>query len=293
MQGLGTWRVGVFLLAVLACGAAAATLELPERPANAPSGSELIPLIERMTLDDREGRLWNAILRGNVPAWNRRFIPLQFSQVLNGSNHTVVFHVLPEYLAVGSDDDYFLAPMTPRLGQRLADRLGCMLPTRKMVNIIWTNATVKLKPQPIPPSDAMITVPVFAAHNSMIREQRNQHTNSHPFGALVAGHKKDVVISSRIYTNFSTATRRPVVIYGWHNTSGQPIQPLYNGHSETYADYSHGIRLVLKDASLNGTMVSIPALLMSDETAAFFSDEGAAEGTNNGVIATPGYREFP
>src|SRR5690606_12832451 len=105
--------------------------------------------------------------------------------------NTATYHVTPDYLAVGSDTDYFLTPMTPLLAQRLADRLGATLPTRKMVNQIWTNAAVKLSPSPIPPSDEMITVPVFAQHNAMVRTQRDATTNTHPLGALVAGTKKD------------------------------------------------------------------------------------------------------
>jgi hypothetical protein len=110
---------------------------------------------------------------------------------------------------------------------------------------------------------------------------------------LVAGHKKDVVISSKIYTNFATRVRKPVVIYGWHYPSGRPIQPLYNGHRESYVDYSHGIRLVSDKALVNGQAVSVSNLLTNPATAALLSDEGVAEGTTNGVIAVPRYAVEP
>ena len=48
----------------------------------------------------------------------------------------------PDYLAVGSDDDFFRMPMTPVLGQQLADLTGCSLPTRKMVAAIYAQAAV-------------------------------------------------------------------------------------------------------------------------------------------------------
>ncbi|MFH0991594.1 MAG: hypothetical protein V1799_16430 [bacterium] len=63
-----------------------------------------------------------------------------------------------------------LAPMTPLLAQRLCAALHCSLPTKKMVDDIYRAAPVKLAPQPIPPSGAMITVPVFAAHNDSVRQ---------------------------------------------------------------------------------------------------------------------------
>lgn len=278
--------------AVLAIAHAAfcEALPLPARAPEAASGSELVQIIERMSLEQRERWVIREVAAGNVPSWNRTFAPITWTQQIGGSNYTVVIKVLPEYLALGTDSDYFLCPMAPIAAQRLADKLDCVLPTRKMVNLIWTNASIKLNPQPIPPSDQMTTVPVFAQHNLMVRQQRDQHTNAHPFGALVSGHKKDVVISSKIYTNFATAARQPVVIYGWHYTSGAPIQPLYNGHSETWADYSHGIRLVHRLVTINGTSVPITNVLTDPVLAKLLHDETVAEGAADGIIAAPNYR---
>ncbi len=47
------------------------------------------------------------------------------------------------------------------------------------------------------------------------------------------------------------------MIYGWHQLNGTPIQSTYNGHIETYADYSHGIRLVLREGKINGADISL------------------------------------
>ena len=65
--------------------------------------------------------------------------------------------------------------MTPLLAQRLADGLGCILPTRRMVDQIYAAATCRLAPAPIPPSPEMTTVPVFALHDSMVTGQRAAH----------------------------------------------------------------------------------------------------------------------
>ena len=206
-----------------------------------------------------------------MPGWLRTLKPINTSI----SGHTATYYVTPDYLAIGSDADYFLEPMTPLLAQRLADRMGYSLPTRKMVNQTWTNATVKLTPQSIPPSGAMTTVPVFADHNEMVRTQRDTFTNAHPFGALVSGDKKDVIVSGLIYTNFANgpSITKPVVIYGWHYTSGSPIQPAYNGHEETYADYSHGIRFVQMNLTVDGGSNTVTNVLTSATLAGLLSDE--------------------
>jgi len=263
----------------------AQSLNLPPRPAGAPNGTQFTQLITALSRDERETRILSEVLRGNVPDFLRTLVPIHVS---NGS-HTGTYYVTPDYVAIGDDADYFLCPMTPLLAQRLCDLMGCTLPTRKMVNQIWTNAAVKLDPQPIPPSPQMITVPVFAWHNFLVRTQRNASTNIFPPGTLVGGDKKDVIISARIYTNFATAVTKPVVIYGWHESDGSPIQPLYNGHEETYADYSHGVRLVPMAMTVDGSEIQVSNVLTSATLAPLLSDDGPGEGTTGGVIPLPRY----
>ena len=89
-------------------------------------------------------------------------------------------------------------PLSPIMAQKVADLVHCSLPTRKMVDDIYHVATVKLVPSPIPPGPAMGTVPVFIQHNETVMKQRQEQLHDHPLGALVAGHKKDVVISNKL-----------------------------------------------------------------------------------------------
>jgi hypothetical protein len=108
-------------------------------------------------------------------------------------------------------------------------------------------------------------------HNEMVKDQRAAFLNGFPLGSLAAGHKKDVIISHKIYGNPSPER---VVIYGWHYQNGDPIQPVYSGHDNEYADYSHGIRLVQDSVLVNGEMRRISELLKDPELSALFSDEG-------------------
>jgi|GEM_PF-2058318 hypothetical protein len=117
----------------------------------------------------------------------------------------------------------------------------------------------------------MTTIPVMWDHNNTVKAQRAEELTEEPLGALVAGHKKDVIISNRIYGNSS----KRVVIYGWHFTNGNPIQPVYAGHAEAYADYSHGIRLVRDSVLINNQMYRISEILTNFEKASLFSDEGS------------------
>ena len=257
------------------------TLPLPPRPQNAPKGRAFITQITNLTREERETQIFNQIVSGNIPDFLRNLVPVNVTQTIGGGQHTAIFNVTCDYLAVGADDDYFLTPMTPLLAQKIADTLNCILPTKKMVDDIYGAATVKLRPQPIAPSDAMITVPVFAQHNDSVWTLRQPLLSEHPLGQLVGGTKKDVIISNKIYNDLKPAVPKPVVIYGWHKLDGTPIQPVYNGHGETYADYSHGIRLVQKTLTLDGNQQNIPAVLNDASLHVLLSDEG--------LISTPRY----
>jgi hypothetical protein len=249
----------------------AQVLNIPPRPANALKESVFVSMITPLSLLDRENAIYTQVVTGNIPDFMRTLSPVTVNATISGTNHTATYYVTPEYLAIGADDDYFLMPMTPTLAQRIANKLQCNLPTKKMVDGIYATAAVKLRPQPIPPSGAMITVPVFKQHNDSVWQLRKDQNSAHPLGALVGGHKKDVVVTNKI--NNPTPTGR-VAIYGWHQLSGAPIQPLYTGHGDTYADYSHGIRLVQLTMKVDGADKSITEVLNDPNLAGLLSDEG-------------------
>ncbi|MGB2958923.1 MAG: hypothetical protein WBD30_08540 [Bacteroidota bacterium] len=254
--------------------ASAQTLRLPPRSPEAPTGSAFAASVMTLPRETREEQILVQISMGNVPHHTRNLVPLTLTETIDSVEQTITYYVLPDYLSIGSDDDHVLIPMTPLLAQAIADTAGCILPTRKMVNDIYHASPLKLRPQPIPPSAAMVTVPVFIQHNDSIRCQRRTDFANVPPGTMVAGHKKDVIISNAMYTNLKPSVPRPVVIFGWHRLDGVPIQPLYNGHVESYADYSHGIRLVQKSAVLNGLPVDLNDVLTDPVFCKLVSDEG-------------------
>ena len=262
---------GPFLLVLMgfAFGGIAQVLELPPRATNAPDGDEFVKQIAALDLARRDQAVADEFLAGNVPNFLRKFCPVTVTAVAGGVTNTATFFVAPDYLAIGSDDNYFLAPVAPGAAQRIADQVHCLLPTRKMVDATYAAADVKLAPAPIPPTPAMTSVPVFARHNETIRAQRLACAALHPLGALVAGHKKDVVICARL----AEVTNR-VAIYGWHQTNGLPIQPLYLGHVSSWVDYSQCVRLVAQAMLVNGVQKSVTEVLADPKLNVLLSDEG-------------------
>ncbi|MSU25058.1 MAG: hypothetical protein EXS32_14720 [Opitutus sp.] len=264
-----TRLLALFTLGVIS-PAADAEITLPARPPEAATGEEFAARLTPLDLAAREAAVIVEVKRGNVPGFWRRFVEVKIA----GAS----FFGSPEYLCIGADDDFLLMPVTPATAQLLADFLGCVLPTRKMVDAIYRAAPLKLTPSPLPPSAAMTTVPVFAEHNAIVREQRMAALASHPPGTLVAGHKKDVVLTPQLATSPGK-----VAIYGWHRPDGVAIQPLYLGHTASWVDYSHGVRLVRREMTVNGAPTTVAAVLADAKLSTLLSDEG--------VITEPRYRE--
>ncbi len=253
------------------------TLNLPARQATALSGSQFEATIASATLSltNRENMIYAQVSAGNVPNFYRTLTAVTSTATISSVTQSVTYYVVPDYLAIGCDTNYFLMPMSPMLATRINNLTATTLPTRKMVGDIWLAASVKLAPQPLTAGPLMSTVPFFAHHDSIVGQQRATFSNA--LGSLVSGDKKDVVISNSIYT---TANR--VIIFGWYYQNGSYIQPMTNVHADTYMDYSHGIRLVQNACMLNGiTPTTIQTILESSTLNTLLSDEG--------VISQPWY----
>lgn len=254
-------------------------LDIPERKQNAMSGSAFANHISNMGIEAREQAVVNAIMEGNVPGFSRTLQGLDYSLTIAGKQNNVRFFVLNDYMAIGSETDYFYIPLTPSSAQFVATKLNCTLPTSKMVDLTYKGAQIKLNPQPIPPSNKMTTVPVFLNHTDLVKSQFTQLGMERTASKRIAGHKKDIIISNKIYSSDRNFER--VVIYGWHRSDNDPIQPVYNGHGAMYADYSHGVRLVADTAYVNGSPMLVRDILNDPILSLLLSNEG--------VIAKPWY----
>ena len=231
---------------------------IPARPEKSLGGNAFAETIADLPPKAREAAIIQEIVRGNIPEFQRKFCTVRAGRC--------TYQVMPDYLAIGSDDDYVRMPMTPASAQAIADVFGCSLPTRKMVNDIYAAAEVKLEPKPL--TEQREAVRTFVQHNQIIQEQ----LGGKPPGKLVAGDKKDVVISNRLKEKPNR-----VAIYGWHKLDGKPIQPLYVGHGDFYADYSHGIRLVKREVLVDGKARDIGEVLKDPKLCELLSDEGPIE----------------
>jgi hypothetical protein len=235
----------VLLCVACAAGERAPELDLPPRPGDAPGGTELLRDLSNLDLEPREERLYAEVSRGNVPTWLRQLVRVEMNGEVDGRVHRVTFWTAPDYLAVGSDTDFVLVPLSPRTARRVADRVGGSLPTPGMVDAVWSSARVRLAPIRIPPDEFLATVQYFDRHDRLVRAQRG--LRGVPPGVFVAGHKLDVVLPSTHPGNTPAAA-----IYGWHRPDGHPIQSLTTDLPDDWVNYNLGIRLVDRSILVDG-----------------------------------------
>lgn len=188
------------------------------------------------------------IFAGNIPSFFKKFVPVhvQITDSSTGKMIKATYYVAPDYLSVGTNNDWARINITPYAAQKIADSFNCFLPTRKMVDDIHKAAKVKL--EPVPMYALRDSTPTMYHHHLIVEGQRKGRKG------LISGIQKDVVISGKISrdTTPKKIGAQRVAIYGWHKLDGKPIQPLYTGHIYWWVDYSQGIRLVYRKIKVDG-----------------------------------------
>lgn len=247
------------------------TAKIPPRAPQAMNGSQFIQHVAAMEPEERESAIVAEILNGNIPTFLRNLAPIEITSSLDPRGRARVsatLCVIPDYLAIGSDEDFVRMPMNLRSGTTIARQFGFILPTDKIVDAVHQQAAYQFSPQPLKPGPRMVLPDYFRMHDRRIREQGLR--DGVPAGTFVAGHKKDVVLS-----NILNQRRGRIAIYGWHYRDGTPIQPLSTAHHAGYADYSHGIRLVSQFLVIDGRRYSVYDVLRDERRAELLNADGA------------------
>lgn len=227
-------------------------------------GREFYKIVTTWKWKERDSLAVKEILAGNIPSFLKKFVRIHTSIIDSATGKEIhgYYFVSPDYISIGTDDDWARIPMTPMAAQQIADSFHCFLPTRKMVNDIYKQARIKLEPVPLYAfRDSSVTM---WQHHLIIEGQRKLKKG------LIAGIKKDIVLSGMV-------SRYPKLnheaIYGWHQLDGKPIQPLYIGHINWWVDYSHGIRLIYEKVYVNGKALFYTDVLSSPLLKGLLCDE--------------------
>ena len=247
------------------------------RSKKAVKGSVFMEKIKSMTYLEREPLVIHEIESGNTPDFCKKFVDVTF----HNNGHVCTIQVLPDYLAIGSNDDFCRIPVSPETAQTIADYFGCSLPTTRIVDSVSKVAVYRIAPIPhVPVGNKNELVDMFILHNQEIEKALTACGSGWNRSAnIVDGLKKDIVITNRLQT-----APGKVAIYGWYKLDGKSIQPLYLGHVHWYMDYSHGVRLVNSLVMLDGKPSTIQAVLKDSTLYPLLSSEA-------GVMDQPRYNQ--
>lgn len=247
-----------------------------DKPAATMTGDNFIRRADTTDFWTLEDRIVEAVTSGQVPDALRHFRKITFTTPVVDSveilrrRHKVEIWVLPDYVAIGTNDDYVRMPMGPLAAQRIADALDCTLPTTYLVDRIAEASEGHIDIFPFRPLGSRNCQPiVFQDSNNAINALFKAH--GYHFGQFISGLKKDIVITYKIMT--LTEYDRNVAIYGWHHPDGRAQQPLFVRHGNFYVDYSHGVRLIYNKVKIDGVEYNIREILESPELYRLLSDE--------------------
>lgn len=244
------------------------TLLLPDRPANALSGSDFVLKIDNMGMWKMDSLMVREILSGNVPSFMRTFREVTYDR--NG--HIITFWTLPDYLSIGSDDNYIRVPMSSLAAQEIADSLYCSLPTALLVDKIFEASEGAIDPFPFRPKDGRNSYPITYEDSDHAIKALFK-AKGYKSGDMISGLKKDIIITEKITSD--TSRLNHVTIYGWHYPDGHRIQNPTNIHINYYADYSHGVRLLHRIVLIDGISHDIQDVLKDSTKYFLLSDESS------------------
>jgi hypothetical protein len=267
----------------------------PTRPPTALKGSEFgkrwLSNTAPADWGGREDAIARELTSGNVAPYLWQWKEI----VARESSPRAVYLVMPDVLAIGSDTDFLRIPMDAITAQRVADHYACLLPTAKMVNQIFEQASAQLvsitkqynwreTSRTDPEPDRSIKGSAMAGyiiHHDLIEAQLKGRSRDQ----LVAGHKKEVIIAPGMEAN-------PDKLYfcGFHHPTkrgpGNPNGFFQRGsgpsiHPSSFADYAQGVRLVNPYMTIDGETKLVADVLKDRSRCLLIS---------SGVIAKPGYR---
>ncbi len=218
-------------------------------------------------------------------------VPLQAIEVQAGG-HVGVFHVFSDALKVGG----VRVNVSADLQQQIADRLGALLLTPRLADLVWQNRVVDLDPKPMS---------ITSSTAAMI-EQSNKIENAIPDsdkGQPVNTVGKHWVLVKSIFSD-SAKSKRKAANYGWHfqgsnfqGIKGEPtvslpgvrvIQGVGTVHDMSHTDYSQICQLVLRSCTVDGEERDLADIYTDPELAALVSHEGPLPGYRQ-----PGVGESP
>jgi len=213
--------------------------------------------------------------------------------------HTAKFYVFDDALKI----DGVRINVTADTQQQLADKMGCMLLTAKLADLIWLQAEFRLVPKP---RTITSSTKAMIEHSAEIDDQLKRLSNPAGLCSTVGKHW---LIDEKLKNGSNKA-----VNYGWHVPGTQLKGNRWKGiscgvcasliidpdtkqyarliqgrslfHSDTHSDYSQTCVLVARECIINGSKKDLQEILKDPELAYLANHTGPLD-----IIRQPGSPE--
>ena len=253
-----------------------------------------IPMLSKLGLAE--------MLKGNMPPFLDQRIACHTEAVIDGGYYKLTYYVKPNYLAIGTDADFILWPLSIIDLQNFCDAFVMtaasdptdksskyFIPPKKIVFNNWLASTCKIPPQALGASDQM-TWPVKIGE-----EQARINAAMIKAGCQITdfSRAKKAYISAPNMANTGGPTKEGVLHFtGWYGTqqiipnerkvgewNGQTVYGVQGGddtggHEASYADYSHGCDVVYYDCDVNGMAFEFDQICTHPKLHVLVSDQG-------------------
>jgi hypothetical protein len=240
----------------------------PERSAQF-SGSDIAAMMEVLEGDHREDFILEQVRNGCVPD----FMRVASQIILTGAGGMVGnLEVCPDYLCLGTDDDYIYAQCSIVTAQKIADEIGAMLPTKKIVDEVWKQAAGKIDIVTQTPDKKMVTSPVFLKQSRDVIAKRLEL--GLPLGSLQDGGFKNYILVPGLQ-----ARPGQTCIYGFHRkATNRPVQdPNLSAHDKNYVDYSQCPRFMALEMFVGDDLLNVADVLAHVLLHVLVTSDGASK----------------
>jgi N-acetyl-anhydromuramyl-L-alanine amidase AmpD len=225
-------------------------------------GSEFVATLPVDPTPQREKAIFDAVTGG---AAHVSWVPLTIS----AGGHEATVYVTEDVVGVGDASDWVRVNVNMTTAQYIADRLGAVLPTAKLSDIIFQAAAFRLTPCLQKPDAAMAKTPRMLRHHTEVEAKRAGRTG------LVSTVGKDWVITDKLKGHPDRAAN-----YGWHDKrapNGKLWQGVGLAHNRFHVDYSQVLRLVRRTLVVDGVERDIVDVLRDSTLSVLISGEGPIE----------------
>ncbi len=219
-----------------------------------------------LALPEKAGPAREAAILADVR--EKRHEPVAWSSIRTEARGRVgVLYVMSDALRIGG----VRVNVSATTAQQIADELGAMLPTAKVVDTAWEQAAIRCRPALRKPDARMADTSAMVAHSEAIDAQVKGRSG------LVRTVGKDWILHHRLVGKANLACN-----YGWHDAkalytswSGLKVwQPVGTAHDRHHTDYSQTCSLMRDTMLVDGVTVPVAEVLRDPNLAELVNYEG-------------------